>query len=732
MIPAVFGLVSFFAIHPSVFAFQHEESAIGRRMTISAAMRPKFDDELKTVLSELQREAVEKKKKAFLILELHGGTSTFGQIVDVKTDLLSPQYDRVRTVAWIPEGEKVTGNIAILALACDDIVMHPDSDLGDIGEGNPTSAEISQIVTAFVKNGHNPRLHIALVAGMLDPRVHVQRVTIRKAGRKTLESKAVTDEEYRKLLDSGVTTEGDPVDVKSVGTPGLYNGRTMNELDLLIVRTAQTLDELAAIYNIPPRELKEQKAADDKEKRVAYIKIERVVDFLTEAFLERQIDRAIKQKKNLIILEITSPGGLLSASEHLAMKLAEINSNKINTVAYIPAEAYSGATIIALGCNEIYMRPSASMGDAAPILIKQGQQFERAPEKILSPLKTTMRQLAKLRNRSPGLLQAMVDKDFVVYRATQQDNPRGEPRYKTEEEILDSAGLWIRGPKVPESKLGNLLTVKGERAAELHLINRTVADFDELKAQLGIPQEMELMPMEITWVDSLIFWLNNGYIKGLLLVFGIACIYLELHFMSGFLGIMAALCFSLFFWSQFMGGTAGWLEIVLFLLGIGCVALEIFVIPGFGVFGVSGGLMLLSSLVLASTTFGNIDPSENMRQFTRSSSTVAAAIVVVVVFAMTVNRFLPSIPLLNKFLLSPPGSPHLDAEYEPQLEQGILDDAQMLVGRHGKAVSVLRPAGKIEVDGKYFQVVSDGPYISVGDQVEIVEVTGNRIVVRRV
>lgn len=730
---AVFGLIGLFGLPPMASAFQQrEDSALGRKMTISASMRPKFRDDLEYVLQELQDAAVEKKKKAFLLLELHGGTGTFGQIVDAKSLLLSPRFDRVRTVAWIPEDEKVTGNIAILALACHDIVMHPDSDLGDIGEGNPASADVRQIVSGFVKNGHNPRLHKALVDGMLDPRVHVQRVNIRKAGSKVLESKAVTADEYKKLLDSGVTTEGEPVDIKMAGSPGIYHGSTMNELDLLVVRTAQNLDEVAAIYNIPPRELEKQKASDQDEKRVAYIKVERQIDFVFEAFLERQIKRAVKNKKNLIILEITSPGGLLFASESLARLLADLESKNIKTVAYVPNKAYSGATIIALGCDEIYMRPTAQIGDAAPILIQEGQQFERAPEKILSPLKLTMRDLAELKKRSPALLQAMVDKDLVVYRVTRRDNPRGKPKFMTADEILEHGGLWIKGPMVPESKEGDLLTVNGVRANELGLAKPPVANFDELKAQLGIPADMELIPMELTWVDSLIFWLNSPLIKGALFIIAIACIYLELHFMSGFLGIMAVLCFSLFFWSQFMGGTAGWLEIMLFLLGIGCVALEIFVIPGFGVFGVSGGLMLLASLVLASTTLGNIEPNYDFKQFTESISTIAASIVVVIIFAITVNRFLPSIPILNKFLLSPPGSPHLDAEYEPQLAPGMLDDTQMLVGRHGIAASVLRPAGKIDIDGKYFQVVSDGPYISVGDRVEVVEVTGNRIVVRRV
>ena len=66
---------------------------------------------------------------------------------------------------------------------------------------------------------------------------------------------------------------------------------------------------------------------------------------------------------------------------------------------------------------------------------------------------------------------------------------------------------------------------------------------------------------------------------------------------------MAAVCFLLFFWSRYLGGTAGWLEVMLFVAGASCVLLEVFVIPGFGIFGLGGGALILASLILASQTF---------------------------------------------------------------------------------------------------------------------------------
>src|SRR5690606_22724155 len=123
--------------------------------------------------------------------------------------------------------------------------------------------------------------------------------------------------------------------------------------------------------------------------------------------------------------------------------------------------------------------------------------------------------------------------------------------------------------------------------------------------------------------------------------------------MTGLLGIISALCFALFFWSKVLGGTAGWLEVVLFVLGLVCLAMEIFVMPGFGVFGVSGGLLMIASLVLASQTFGNLEPNADTSLLARSVGTLSAAVVAVIVIALALSRFLPSIPFLNRMILTP-------------------------------------------------------------------------------
>ena len=129
-----------------------------------------------------------------------------------------------------------------------------------------------------------------------------------------------------------------------------------------------------------------------------------------------------------------------------------------------------------------------------------------------------------------------------------------------------------------------------------------MADFTEFKQLYNL--EGEMMVARTGWADALILALATPGVALLLLFVGIAALYAELHAPGiGIGGFIAGLCFLLFFWSKYLDGTAGWLEVLLFAAGIVCVLLEIFVLPGTAIFGLGGGLLIIASLILASQTF---------------------------------------------------------------------------------------------------------------------------------
>jgi membrane-bound serine protease (ClpP class) len=157
--------------------------------------------------------------------------------------------------------------------------------------------------------------------------------------------------------------------------------------------------------------------------------------------------------------------------------------------------------------------------------------------------------------------------------------------------------------------------------------------------------------------------------------------------------------------------------------------MEIFVVPGFGVFGVSGILLVVTSLVMASQTFTGIDMNHDVMTALRSFGTIGISLIAVMLFALTISSYLPHIPLLREMVLVPPGG---EAAQGPRLKKELEQLANPLMGETGRALTILRPAGKAQIGSELLDVVSDGPFIAEGRQIKVVQISGNRIVVREV
>jgi membrane-bound serine protease (ClpP class) len=709
---------------------------LGQFITVSSPVDANIEGKVRRIAKDLQSRAQQEGRKAILVLEITDGPSRFGDVREL-AQFLSSAIPSVTTVAWIPKD--VRGYNVILALACNEIVMAPKASLGDIGRGKAVEADAQSFVVNLVNRRHNTKLSEALVLGMMDPQKEVLwvRLKVGDPAQAVTETRVVTAVEFERLVKGRAVIDAQQT-IKAAGTDGMFTGTQSRALNILVTQTADSLADIATLYKLPREALRDDPAAGSAPV-ARRIRIEGVITPLVDEFIQRQIKRAVSSGANLLIFEIESPGGYLHSSKNLAYAISDLDPKEVRTVAYIPDEALSGAAIIALGADEIYMHPSAKLGDAGPIEMQKGGAFERADEKILSVLRQDLKDLAERKGRPPALAMAMADKDLLVYEVTNRDS--GNIWYMSDAEIHDSNGEWIKGRVVPESEKNLLLTVDGRRAHALKLAAPPVDSFDELKQRLGVPVSETLPAIGATWVDSLVFYLNTSFVTGLLFVIGIMCIYAELHVTSGFFAICATLCFSLFFWSRFLGGTADWLEVVLFLIGLGCIAMEIFVVPGFGIFGISGGLLVISSLVLASQTFYIPVSRSDYQELSRSVGTLSGAIVGFIILAVFLGRYLPRMPLLNEMVLVPPGGADREHWNEPQLRPEYsgartanprLEQSPELIGRVGKTTTILRPSGKALIDEKYLDVISDGPFIDQGTAVEVIAVAGNKIVVRQV
>ena len=693
-------------------------------VTLNGSITDSVTASVRRAALDVQAKALQEKRQAFLVLELSPGISEFHHVFALADFLSSDATANITTICWVPK--TVSGTNACIALACSEIVMHPDAQLGDIGRGQALPQNEQLIVKSIVGKRRNRRVTESLAVGLMDPSAVVLQVTVEPIPGE-IEKRVVTQVEAQRLRDAGIAIR-DSQTLKDAGSVWMLNSIKARDWGVLISQIAASRREVVDAYSLPLDSLRERPTFQG-DLKVELIEIKGMIEPILTSFLLRQIERAVDGGAQMIIFEIDSGGGDLFLTIALAKAIADLKDRGVHAVAYVPEMAYSGAAMLSLACDDIYMRPEAKLGDVGAIReTKKGGQFEEVPAKLLSPLHELQAELARRKNRPVALLKTMTDLNLEVFQVTHKT--QGTVTYLSEAEIHEAGDEWIKGPLVEESKIGMFLTVNGRRAHVLQLAQPPVDSFEELKVRLGIPAEQRLVTMQRTWVDDMVFELNKPGFMGLLFFIGLVSIYLELHTMTGIFALSSAVCFGLFFWSKVLGGTAGSLEIVMFLLGVGCLLLEFLVLPGFGVFGVTGILLTLASIVMASQTFGHLGPqSSDLDQSLQTLKIFGGAVLGLVVCAVGLAKFLPSIPLFNDMILTPPSAAQLTA---PRIKPELVGGTASLLGQTGVALTLLRPSGKAEINGQQVDVLSDGSFIPEGAAIHVVECSGKRVVVRRV
>ena len=154
-----------------------------------------------------------------------------------------------------------------------------------------------------------------------------------------------------------------------------------------------------------------------------------------------------------------------------------------------------------------------------------------------------------------------------------------------------------------------------------------------------------------------------------------------------------------------------WLSMLLFLLGIAALILEIFILPGFGVSGVAGIILIAWGILLLAVDF------------------TQATMALVVALVATLAVFLICFRLFKKFNLGQ----RLTLGTKQYKEAGYVapqTELAQFTGKTGVAVTPLRPSGIAEVIGERLDVVTGGEYISAGTTVEVIRVEGARVLVK--
>jgi len=425
---------------------------------------------------------------------------------------------------------------------------------------------------------------------------------------------------------------------------------------------------------------------------------------------QRMIEDAIREHGvNFICLWLDSEGGAPAESAQFATFLATgLDGSEVRTVAYVPEKAGADAALVALACDELVMAPRAVLGGNwnPPLSEEEIRQLGVSVRKTIAPAKA----------RSWSLPMAIIDPDLDVY-AYQRLEDKKYIEYFCEEEAAEQIDpeAWRKGEAITTP--GQPLSVTGSAAVEMWLAACEADDFTAFKSHYGLQNDPSLL--EPGWADVLVDALASPPVAVFLLVVGFAALYVELQAPGvGIGGFCAAVCFILFFWSRFLGGTADWLEVILFLAGVIFLLIEVFVLPGFGIFGLGGGLMVLASIVLASQTFVIPRSTEQLVELRGSLLVLVGAGMGSVALIMAIQRWLPT--------LSPADEAREATRHE------MLVDYEDLLGSRGMTTTQLTPSGKARFADRLVDVITDCEVVGRGCEVEVVEVRGNRVFVRPV
>jgi membrane-bound serine protease (ClpP class) len=322
--------------------------------------------------------------------------------------------------------------------------------------------------------------------------------------------------------------------------------------------------------------------------------------------------------------------------------------------------------------------------------------------------------------------------NLVVFHV--RDKKTGEEAFMSEAELsseLDPDRLEKVRPVFGTGEK-RFLTMDGRHAVDLKFAQGLVSTREQLLRHYGV--DSELVVLRSTALDVAVVILNAPLVTGLLIVLGLVAMYVEFSMPGTFIGgLIGGLCFALFFWSRFLGGTAGWLELILFLGGLVFLGMELFVIPGFGIAGISGVLMLGISLVMAGQSFAVPHTSQELNTSLAQVGIVAGSSLAFLIAAAIVSRYLGAIPVARSLMLEvpQPATASPPSKESAPVIPGFAAPGISL-GQQGTADSPLRPAGKARFGNQYVDVVSDGTYVDRGQPVRVVEISGNRVVVREI
>lgn len=414
---------------------------------------------------------------------------------------------------------------------------------------------------------------------------------------------------------------------------------------------------------------------------IYYGNIEGDIDLGLAPYVKRVISEAEKNSAAAVIFRINTFGGRVDAATQI--KDAILNS-KLKTIAFIDKRAISAGALIALSCEKIVMVPGASMG-ATTVVDAAGQ---KQSEKYQSYMRSEMRSTAEKNGRRTDIAQGMVDETIVV-------------------------------PDLQDDST-KLITLTSEEAFKFKMADTILTSIDELKDAFGY-KNAKIIKITSNWAEDFVRFLNNPIVSSLLIMIGLIGLYTEIKTPGwGLPGTIGLISLALFFGAGYILQLASIIEILLFVFGVILLLIEIFVIPGFGIFGILGISFIVAGLFLGLISDLSL-VDWNLISFAivqLAASFLGTGIIITILL-----RYLPKTNMFSKLILQ--------EKVEEKSGYGTKPNLAELIGKEGTAFTDLRPSGTALIDGKRIDVITEGDYITHGSAIIVKSVEGSKVIVEK-
>ncbi|MBK6962765.1 MAG: nodulation protein NfeD [Bacteroidales bacterium] len=400
----------------------------------------------------------------------------------------------------------------------------------------------------------------------------------------------------------------------------------------------------------------------------------------------KALQEASQMNADVILIHMNTYGGMLESADSIRTAVLQ---SKIPVWVFIDNNAASAGALISIACDSIYMRSGANIG-AATVVDQTGKPL---PDKYQSYMRSMMRSTAEATGRNPDIAQGMVDSRIKI------------------EGITDT---------------GRVITFTTSEALKYGFCNGEASSIEDI-LRITKTGKYKIIEQQLTATDKIIGFLTKPFISGILIMLIIGGIYFEMQTPGiGFALAAAVVGAILYFAPLYLEGLAANWEILLFIVGVVLVIIELFAIPGFGVAGISGLILIVTGLTLSMIDNIGFD----FTGVPLKVAVIAFFTVIIASFASLVSSFYITRKLFGGHTMFG----DLALLSTQQSNEGFVSSDRHyteMLGKTGTTHTILRPAGKVDVEGEVFDAVAESGYIEKGESIKVVNYENAQLIVRK-